>query len=30
VVVDQISANSAIGRVILGDDVMINDTVRFK
>jgi hypothetical protein len=30
VVVDQVSSNNAIGRIIIGDDVTVNDTVRFK
>lgn len=30
VVIDQVSNDSAIGRIIIGEDVLLNDTVRFK
>jgi hypothetical protein len=30
VVVDQVSDDTAIGRVIAGDDILVNDTLRFK
>jgi len=30
VVIDQVSDDTAIGRVIAGDDILVNDTLRFK
>ncbi|MBI3609991.1 MAG: hypothetical protein HY204_04705 [Nitrospirae bacterium] len=30
VVIDQVSEDSAIGRILIGDDVLVNDVVRFK
>jgi len=30
VVIDQVSNDSAIGRIVIGEDVLLNDTVRFK
>ncbi len=30
IVVDQVSDDTAIGRIIVGDDILVNDTLRFK
>jgi hypothetical protein len=30
VVIDQVGDDTAIGRIIVGDDILVNDTVRFK
>lgn len=30
VVIDQVGDDTAIGRIIIGDDVLVNDLVRFK